>query len=67
MGTKSHDVKNPIFKPSNITIDNEAAIAITKCNINTAGNTHINEMCHYIGQGTAVKNSSLNGLVPNSN
>ena len=43
LGSKSYDLDNPIFEPSRIIIDNEAAIAMSKCNKDTAGNRHVLE------------------------
>ena len=43
LGSKSYDLDNPIFEPSRIIIDNEAAIAMSKCNKDTAGNRHVVE------------------------
>ena len=54
LGSKSYDLDNPIFEPSRIIIDNEAAIAISKCNKDTAGNRHVNRRYHYVRQGTSM-------------
>ncbi len=37
LGSESYDVNNPIYEPSRIIIDNEAAIPMAKCNKDTAG------------------------------
>ena len=44
----------PIFEPSRIIIDNEAAIAMPKCNKDTAGNRHVAGRYHYVRQGTSM-------------
>ena len=36
-------------------IDNEAAIAMTKCNKDTAGNRHVARRYHYVCQGSTLK------------
>ena len=54
LGSKSYDLDNPIFEPSRIIIDNESAIAMSKCNKNTAGNRHVARRYHYVRQGTSM-------------
>ena len=54
LGSKSYDLDNPSFEPSRIIIDNEAAIAMSKCNKDTAGNRHVARRYHYVRQGTSM-------------
>ena len=54
LGTKLYDLNNPSCEPSKIIIDNEAAIAMSECNRDTAGNRHIVKRYHYVRQGVAV-------------
>ncbi len=42
------------YEPARTIIDNEAAICMTKCNKDTAGNRHLAQQFHYIRQGTAL-------------
>ena len=42
-------------KPAKIIIDNEAAICMTKCNKDTAGNRHVARRFHYVRRGTVLK------------
>ncbi len=42
-------------KPATIIIDNEAAICMTKCNTDTAGNRQVARCFHYVRQGTVLK------------
>ena len=48
LGSKSYDLDNPIFEPSRIIIDNEATIAMSKCNKDTAGNRNIARKYHCV-------------------
>ena len=52
LGTQSYNLNNPICEPSKIIIDNEAAIAMSKCTKDTAGKRHITRRYHYVHQGT---------------
>ena len=54
LGTQSYNLENPICEPSRIIIDNEAAIAMSKCNKDTAGNRHVARRYHYECQGTSL-------------
>ena len=54
LGTQPYDLYNPICEPSKIIIDNEAAIAMSKCNKDTAGNRHITRRYHYIHQDSSL-------------
>ena len=54
LGAKSYDLNNPSCEPSKIIIDNEAAIAMSKCNKDTAGNRHVARRYHYVHQGTSL-------------
>ena len=54
LGSKSYDLDNPIFEPSRIIINNEAAIAMSKCNKDTAGNRYVARRYHYVHQGTSI-------------
>ena len=53
LGFQSHNLCNPIYEPSRIIVDNEAAIAILKCNKATAGDRHVARRHHYIHQDTS--------------
>gem|GEM_PF-2876143 len=52
LGTEMYDINDPKYEPARIIIDNEAAIAMTKCNKDTAGNRHVARRYHYVRQGT---------------
>ena len=52
--SQSYDLDNPIYEPSRITIDNEAAKAMSKCNKNTARNRHVTRRYHYVRQGASL-------------
>ena len=54
LGSESYDVNNPIYEPSRIIIDNEAAIPMAKCNKDTAGNRHVARIYHHVRQGTTL-------------
>ena len=54
LGTRSYNLENPICEPSRIIIDNEAAIAMSKCNKDTAGNRHVARRYYYVRQGTSL-------------
>ena len=54
LGAQSYDLNNPSCEPSKIIIDNEAAIAMSKCNKDTAGNRHVARRYHYVRQGTSL-------------
>ena len=54
LGTQSYDLSNPICDPSHIVINNRVAIAMSKCNKDTAGNRHVARRCHYVQQGTSL-------------
>ena len=43
------------YEPAHICIDNEAAIAMSSCNKDTAGNRHVARRYHYVRQGTTLK------------
>ena len=48
-----NDITN--YEPAHVMIDNEAAIAMTSCNKDTAGNRHVARRYHYVQQGTNLK------------
>ncbi len=54
LGAKSYDVNNPIYKPSMVIIDTEAASAMAKCMKDTAGNRHVARRYHYLHQDTVL-------------
>ena len=54
LGTQSYDLNNSIYEPSKIIIDNEAAITMSKCNNDIAGNRHISRRYHYVRQSTSL-------------
>ena len=54
LGTQSYNLENPICEPSRIIIDNEAAIAMSKCKTDTAVNRHVARRYHYVHQGTSL-------------
>ena len=54
LGSKSYDLDNSIFELSRIIIDIEAAIAMSKCNKDTAGNRYVARRYHYLRQGTSM-------------
>ena len=43
-------------------IDNEAAIAMTTCNKDTAGNRHVARRYHYVRQGTNLKEHTFHWI-----
>ena len=51
-GSQSYDLDNPIYEQPRIIVDNEAAIAMSKCNKDTAGFRHVARRYHYVHQGT---------------
>ena len=51
--SKVNDIDN--YEPSHIIIDNEAAIAMSSCNKDTAGNRHVARRYHYVRQGATLK------------
>ena len=55
LGSDTYDADNLEYEPARIIIDNEAAIAMAKCNKDTAGNRHVARRYHYVRQGTAMK------------
>ena len=55
LGTPKYDGDNLNYEPAKIIIDNEAAICMTKCNKDTAGNRYVARRYHYVRQGTALK------------
>ena len=55
LGSTTYDPNKPECEPSRIIIDNEAAIAMAKCNKDTAGNRHVARRYHYVQQGTTLK------------
>ena len=54
LGSENYDGDNMNCEPARIIIDNEAAIAMAKCNKDTAGNRHVARRFHYVRQGTAL-------------
>ena len=54
LGTQSYNLENSICQPSRIIINNEAAIAMSKCNKDTAGNRHVARRYHYVHQGISL-------------
>lgn len=48
--TSSND--EPTYEPATIIIDNQAAISIAKCNMDTAVNCHVAQRYHYARQCT---------------
>ena len=54
LGSENYDSDNMNCEPARIIIDNEAAIAMAKCNKDTAGNRHVARRFHYVRQGTAL-------------
>ena len=55
LGSTTYDPNKPECEPSRIIIDNEAAIAMAKCNKDTAGNRNVARRYHYVRQGTTLK------------
>ena len=55
LGSITYDADNLTYEPACIIIDNEATIAMAKCNKDTAGNHHVVRRYHYVWQGTAMK------------
>ena len=53
--SKEYNSNELTCKPSRIIVDNEAAIAMAKCNNDTAGNRHVARRYHYVCQGSTVK------------
>ena len=48
LGTQCYNLENPIYEPSRIIIDNVAAISMSKCSKDTAGNRHVARRYHYV-------------------
>ena len=59
LGFKSYDLENPIYESSRISFDNEATIAMSKCNKDIAGNRHVTRRYHYVRQGTLLNEHKL--------
>ena len=55
LGSSTYNTDNLANEPACIIIDNEAAIAMAKCNKDTAGNHYITRRYHYVWQGTTMK------------
>jgi len=51
-----------IYPPDLIVIDNEAAIAMTNCNKDTAVNRHVARRYHYVRQGTTLKEHTFHWI-----
>ena len=66
-GSQSYDLDNPIYEQPRIIVDNEAAIAMSKCNKDTAGNRHVVEDIIMYVRVHLWMNTNSNGLVPNFN
>ena len=47
------------YKLSGIKMNNEAAINVDKCNKDTAGDQYVARRCHYVKQGTTLKETCL--------
>ena len=47
------------YEPSHIMIDNEAAIAMSCCNKDTAGNRHLKRWYHYVQQSANLKGGNV--------
>ena len=54
LGAKSYNFNNPSCAPSKIIIYNEAGVAMTECNKDTAGNRNVAMRYHYVCQGTSL-------------
>ena len=52
LGSKEYNPDELTCEPSRIIIDNEAAIAMVKCNKATAVNRHVAKRYHYVLQGS---------------
>ena len=50
LGSKEYNSNKLFCEPSRIIVDNKAAIAMVKCNKETAGNCHVVRRYHYIRQ-----------------
>ena len=48
LSNKSYDNGITNYKPAHVMIENEAAIAMTSCNKDTAGNRHVARRYHYV-------------------
>ena len=55
LGSKDYNSDELTCEPSRIIVDNEAAIAMAKCNKDTAGNRHVARRYHYVRQGSTLK------------
>ena len=62
LGKDDYDAENMKSLPSMIIVDNEAAIAMSSCNKDTAGNRHVARRYHYVRQGTALKEHSFHWI-----
>ena len=54
MGKEDYKPMNMKYPPANIIIDNGAAKAMSKCNKDTPGNTHVARRYHYVRQGALL-------------
>ena len=55
LGSEEYNPDEPTCEPSRIILDNEAAITMSKCDKDTAGNQHVARRYHYVHQGTTLK------------
>ena len=55
LGSKEYNPDELTCKPSRLMGDNEAAVAMVKCNKDTAGNRHVARRYHYICQESTLK------------
>ena len=62
LGTDDYDSENMKCPPAMIIVDNEAAIAMSSCNKDTAGNRHVARRYHYVRQGTALKEHTFHWI-----
>ena len=62
LGTEDYDSENMKCPPAMIIVDNEAAIAMSSCNKDTAGNRHVARRYHYVRQGTALKEHTFHWI-----
>ena len=48
LGSSTYDADNLTYEPACIIINNKVAIAMAKCNKDTAGNHHVARRYHYV-------------------
>ena len=55
LSSEEYNPEKPTCEPSRIILDNEATIAMSKWDKDTAGNRHLAKRYHYVHQETMLK------------